>query len=125
MGKLPTEPGFYWWRLKEEHRWQPVDVVSHYDTLKFIRPYRFDYSNVGDIGQFGPRLPSPDDLAAMARDAERFRKLERLATQITGAIGAKFWKVQPVRGEGPFDDAVDSLNEQNGQSHDSTMLDND
>lgn len=114
MGEmLPTEPGWYWWRLTEEHRWQPVEVVLHYDTLKFIRPYRFDYYNVGDIGEFGPCIPSGAELAALQRDAARFRKVEAAATAVVVA-DKPLWYLQPMARTGTFGEAADSLGEGDG-----------
>ena len=63
---IPTEPGFYWWRLKDHHRWVVVEV-EWLEPARLTLIYDDPWGTMVPVsrtpGFFGPRIPSPEELA--------------------------------------------------------------
>ena len=58
----PTEPGWYWLRELDDDRWQIVRVDEdgevHHSGSEIVSKVTDHH---GRYGQWGPRIPTPDD----------------------------------------------------------------
>lgn len=68
MVNIPTTEGWYWWRLKEEHRWKIVDVgwrePAHFTLLVMddVDDEEEELTVQSYPGEWGPRIPYPEEL---------------------------------------------------------------
>lgn len=78
----PTEPGWYWWRhpgsiLQELRDWHPRRIIQRADgtlgILFFLACNYKDGTSPFDFvqGEWGPRIPGPDQLEAMREVCNR------------------------------------------------------
>lgn len=108
--KVPTAMGYY--RLRD---CDGDETVGHLlaDGRWRIASDLCDAVYVRERFYFGPRIPSGDELAALQRDAARYRKLEAAAT--AGIVADKpLWYLQPMARTGTFGEAVDAIQEGDG-----------
>lgn len=100
---LPTEAGWYW--LRSERGTEIIARRTRDGEWELDGPELWDEWSVADNYQFGPRVPTPEELADLRRDAERFRTCERLAEY--WPVDGGFWAVRANSGD-TFTAAVDA-----------------
>lgn len=73
---VPSELGWYWWREGEGEGWTVVEVSGPGGDL-FAVGDSFHFRVAEDFGEWGPRVPSPGRLAALAELASGIERVMR------------------------------------------------